>query len=64
MKSNPWKRKSQVVGMEEGERKTLKIKGQTIIAEKNFTSKKTFKLQVVLTMEDASREWKIRKRAI
>lgn len=29
MKPNPWKRKTQVVGVEERERKTLKIKSQT-----------------------------------
>lgn len=63
MKSNPWKRKTKVVGVEERKRKTLKIKSQTI-AEKDFTSEKTFELQVVLTMEDASRECKLSKRAI
>lgn len=54
-RSNPWKRKRQVVGVGE-ERKALNIKKQTINAGENFTSEKTFELQVVLTMEDGSRE--------
>lgn len=37
-------------------RKALKIESQTINAVENFTSEKIFELQVVLTMEDASRE--------
>ena len=42
-------------------RKTLKIKSQTLNARENFTSEKTFELQIV---EDASRESKVRERAI
>ena len=44
-------------------RKTLKIKSQTINAGENFTSEKTFDLQVVLTVEDASREGKGREQS-
>ena len=44
-------------------RKTLKIKSQTLNARENFTSEKTFELQIVLTMEEASRESKVRERA-
>lgn len=47
-----------------GKEKTLKIKSQTINAGENFTSEKAFELQVVLTIKDASRESKVRKRAI
>ena len=44
-------------------RKTLKIKSQTLNARENFTSEKTFELQIILTMEEASRESKVRERA-
>lgn len=54
MRSNPRERKM-LVGVRK-KRKALNIKSQTINAGEIFTSEKTFELQVVRVMEDASRE--------